>query len=613
MRYLWYALTICVLLFFSSGESLACRKDVVLTSDKPLSHQMKKKGTYIVRDVIDLKGQAIEIPKNSKIVFDGGGFQGGVVKGNNTLLEGDIKCYSEIKGTFKNRYFEAEWFTENHRGLTDFLKQTVATNVNEIVINDGEWLVSETVVLRSGIKIRGEEGNVIKVDRNKISGPYVLFRLWGEVNRFSEDYKYSDIQLSNITFNANGSNTLGRTCFFAAASAEKINVSNCRFIDEASKTYADYVNAVFTFYNCRDCKIVNNYTEYLRLVSLGFCVNCVISHNKGYNSPGTWLESCDGHHLAYEYNELHENLFPKNSTICQNSRYGIIRNNVIIVNGKEVDSMINIGHSSSDVYENSGDGCIIEGNEIHTEYSKGIIAWGNCKTDNLTIRNNKVYAARNHAIYLSPDVQTVYITGNTLTGHSQGQLLVRCEAMMSYIRDNHITIDVPGEKYIPLRLKRYDNEGKAVVEGNIIDNGGEAPFSTKDESIIDVSMRECIFKNNTVNDGVHFLNVSPSIMTMTGNTFNDVQNVFWHSNNVAERPLDVFVVKNNTINVNTAKAGEYLNLFSINGERAEKSDIVRVENNKIDYGGRRNMVVVNLKNYKGNGSFKESTNSQNTR
>lgn len=583
---------------------------IILNDNQPFADQVIYAGTtYVIQGDYDLKGKTVDIPKNCTLYFAGGSLSNGKVLANNTLLQGDIKCYIDFSGCFKNKFFETNWFTGNGVGLAEFLKKAIKTNVNDIVINSGIWPIAESIILRSNLSIRGEDGTIISLDRDKITGPFCLFRLWGNASKFEENYKYSNITLADICFQENGSNELGRTCILAACNAKDINIADCRFIDYDNGKYAEYVNAAITLYNCKDCKVEDCHTEYVRLTSMGFCVNCTVSRNKGYYSPGTWLESCDGHHLIYENNELYENLYPGNSSICQNSKYGIIRNNTIIVNGKEVDSMINIGHSSSDVYENSGDGCIIEGNVIQTAYSKGIIAWGDSKTDNLTIRNNKVYTANNHAIYLSSDIQTVYIVGNQLTGHSRNQILVRCEANESYIENNHITIDNPGEKYLPLRLRRADNKGMAIVRNNTIDNGGKAPSLTKDETIIDVSIGNCEFKNNIVNDGVHFLNVSPGKMVMTGNTFNDVQNVFWHSNNPAIRPLSEFKVRKNTINVNISKAGENLNLFSINGECDMRKGNVLVDDNAINYAGSRDRIVVNLRGYKGNGVYKESTKS----
>lgn len=604
----YFILVTCFFGTLFGGQVWACKKSVTLSTDKPLAQQMiKKQTTYKVQSNFDLQGETLIIPENSVLSFEGGSIKNGTVVGHNTTFLGEVKCFTNIRGTFNNKFLKTGWFAIDQTDLTRVLTQCIATNVNEIVVSKGVWLVSEMVYLRSDLTLKGEKDAIVKIDRSKVTGPFSLFRLNGTVLTFEEQYKFENITISDLAFEEEGSNELGRTCIVYFCNAKNVHIFNCRFIDHPSNKYAEYVTAAITHYNCKNCVIEKCYTEYVRLVSYGFCVNCTAKENEGHNSPGTWLESCDGYGLVYEDNVLYENIFPGNSSISQNSKNGIIRNNTIIVNGKEVDSMINIGHSSNNVYENSGDGCVVEGNVIRTEYSKGIIAWGSSKTDGLIIRNNQVYAARNHAIYLSPDIQTVYVSENRLTGHTRDQILVKSGAVMSYIQNNHITIDVPGEKYIPLRLRRNDDKGKAIVKGNTIDNGGRAPANTKDETLIDVAIGECQFIDNTVNDGVHFLNVSPSNMLIKGNIFNNVQNVLWHSNNVPSRPLKRFVATDNSINVNREKVGDYLSFFNLYGECGKAEDIVQIERNKIDYDGANDKVKVYLKDYEMNGSFRETT------
>ena len=498
-------LFLVILLFVtdSTANAIICKNVKALTADKPLAGQMlKKRATYIVKTDIDLGGKTLFIPTNCRLSFEGGSLKNGTIVGNKTTLSGDVKCYANIKGTFKNKQFSTKWFTKDRNELPKVISEILATNVNEIIVSEGTWFVSETVELRSSVVIRGEEGALIKVDRPKVNKPFSLFKTSGTVLSFDDNYRFTNITIKDLTFDENGSNALGRTSIIYLCNAENVKILNCRFVDYAIDNYAEYVMAAITLYNCRRCLIESCYTEFLRMVSYGFCVNCTARNNKGFNTPGTWLESCDGYGIQYEGNELHENFFAGNSTISQNSRNGIIRNNTIIVNGKEVDSMINIGHPSNKTYHNSGDGCIVERNTIKTEKSKGIIVWGDSKSKGVIIRNNYVYSGTKHAIFVSDAIPSIYIIDNELVGHDKNQVLVLVGAEYNEIRNNKITTSSCGIQYTPIRVRRNDYKGCAIVKGNVIDNGVGPKTGFTDDSYIDLDLNDCRFENNIISNSI---------------------------------------------------------------------------------------------------------------
>lgn len=601
-------------LVFCCNHARACKNDITLDLNRPLEKQIVRKNTtYRIKNDFDLGGRTLAIPGGCTLLFEGGSFRNGEIVGHNTLLANSVRCYTNIKGTFKNKELWTGWFSNESTGLVKVLNQIIATNVNEIVVSDGTWLVSQTVDLRSNLTIRGEINALIRVDRERISGPYSLFRINGTVLSFDKNYKYSDITIKDLMFDENGSNELGRTSILYACNSKNILVKNCKFLDHSNNQYAEYVTAAITLYNCRECIIEGCQTDYVRLVSYGFCVECMAIHNVGRNSPGTWLESCDGYGIVYEWNEVNENLFPGNSTISQNSKRGIIRHNTIIVNGKEVDSMINIGHGSNNTYENSGEGCLVEHNTIKTNTSKGIVLWGTSLSKDVIIQNNNIFVKSKYAIFVSDAIPSVTIKGNEIKGGSEGQVLVLVGSMNSKIEKNFLSTSIPGTKYIPLRVRRNDKKGQTVIDGNTIDNGGVAPVDRKDETLIDLAVANCRFVNNRVNDGVHFLNVCPADVVMTGNVFNGVQNTLWHSNNTDESPLESFEARNNTINVNTRVASPYMTLFSINGnqkEGVEERELINVYNNKSNIGEEREKVSVQISRFSRNGKFKEVRNGR---
>ena len=497
-------LLVCLLILLGisvESDAMVCKR-IMINPNKPISQQItREKAIYIVRDDVDLKGETLVFPNKSTIRFAGGSLCNGTIIGNNTKLSGDVKCYTDIGGTYKNKSFKAEWFNKSTTNLSEVLNKIIATNVNDIIIGEGNWRVFETVYLKSNLIIRGEKNTVITIDREKLTGPFSLFRTDGTVLKFDDQYKYANITIKDLTVDENGSNSLGKTSAIYLCNAENVAIKNCRFIDHQSDSYANYVTAAVTLYNCYKCTIKSCYTEYVRLSSMGFCVKCTAAKNKGYNSPGTWLESCDGCGLVYEWNELHENLFPGNSSISQNSKNGIIRNNTIIVNGKMVDSMINIGHPTNEVYENSGDGCVIEGNVIKTNASKGIIVWGSSKSKNVVIKNNYIYSKSKHAIYVSEEIPSITIVNNKIIGHDENQVLLYIRSNNSVIQKNSISTSTPGVSYVPIRISRSDMKGTTRIEKNIIDNGGKV-VDNNNESNLDIAVDECLLEKNTIKDGI---------------------------------------------------------------------------------------------------------------
>ncbi len=68
------------------------------------------KTKYIVKTLIDLRGETIDIPPLSTIYFKGGKFINGTINGNETTLIGDISLDS-VSGSFKNKIFKSSWST----------------------------------------------------------------------------------------------------------------------------------------------------------------------------------------------------------------------------------------------------------------------------------------------------------------------------------------------------------------------------------------------------------------------------------------------------------------------------------------------------------------------
>ena len=96
-------------------------KDRVLNPAKQLQQQLTKaRATYVVEDILDLHGQILSIPKNSKLKFNkGGSFRNGTVVFNNTELEGQPSILCKVTGTIRNKELYVNWFIWD--GNLDFL------------------------------------------------------------------------------------------------------------------------------------------------------------------------------------------------------------------------------------------------------------------------------------------------------------------------------------------------------------------------------------------------------------------------------------------------------------------------------------------------------------
>lgn len=79
---------------------------------------------FVIQYDYDLNGEEITIPEGCVLKFDGGSLRNGTVKGQNTLIEGNTKCFEKdviITGTWKNETIYTKWldFVSTDDGVTD--------------------------------------------------------------------------------------------------------------------------------------------------------------------------------------------------------------------------------------------------------------------------------------------------------------------------------------------------------------------------------------------------------------------------------------------------------------------------------------------------------------
>ena len=138
-------------------------KRIEITNDKPINGQVIYADTYyVIKDVIDLKGASVSVPRGSTLKFEGGEMANGKVIGNDTYIDASpIAVFSEnilLEGTFLASEAYPEWFADKDDAvkirrsveLFDNVKLTAKHYVLESVDENGYG-----VTIPSGHILRG--------------------------------------------------------------------------------------------------------------------------------------------------------------------------------------------------------------------------------------------------------------------------------------------------------------------------------------------------------------------------------------------------------------------------------------------------------------------------
>ena len=165
---------ITVFLFCSLPSSIkALGQTVVDVSINDIIGVLAKDNKYEIKEVVDLEGNNLIIPKDCILFFNGGKITNGTVVFSNTKLEGDICVEGGIKGTIANGEINASWFglkagskedqTKTLQSIIDLYQNNVSHNswdINllnpepAIFIPSGRYYVG-AIKLRSYVTIKG--------------------------------------------------------------------------------------------------------------------------------------------------------------------------------------------------------------------------------------------------------------------------------------------------------------------------------------------------------------------------------------------------------------------------------------------------------------------------
>ena len=93
----------------------ATGKTIIVRNNLPIEDQFKYRNTtYVINEIIDLKGKKVTIPARSKIEFKGGRLYNGVLIGNSTKFKGSLEgVFSDVQfsGSFWVSDISYEWFS----------------------------------------------------------------------------------------------------------------------------------------------------------------------------------------------------------------------------------------------------------------------------------------------------------------------------------------------------------------------------------------------------------------------------------------------------------------------------------------------------------------------
>lgn len=520
---------------FMSCESAT--KYVNITNTTPLKAQfVDSHATYIIKGVVNLKGDTINIPADSKLKFKKKGLlTNGVIKGKNTLIMGKPNIdHIRLKGTFQNQEFCTSWCSS--LSMSDYIEDVMNLAPNTVMIVNSNIKLGDNRKYVDHLTLIGKGGIITNSDRFYIMrGGVVISNLkfrWNmppvvnPVDNYSAVVIYHDLLEKDTTVNiqiknvdANG----GKYCsFFMRQYKSKTNpklrtnntIMNCNF-------YNFTKGAIWTcggsgkIYSSNFTQIGYDKSEKLYSVTalrLGY------DHiTKCGRALGYIVEDCFFERIVAAYNfendgrELHGLLAYGDSIIVRNNTFRTLSTNF----SKTTDA----GRDSEMLYI-KGSYNIIEDNTFENGVgyaSDGVVTLKVGTTEGNIVRNNKFFLDNTAGKF-------IYLGGH-----------------------KHI---IEGNSFVSTCSSPQDNYSYAIYLGH------------KDNDNIKES---AIIRNNTFffTEKNNYMAVYANRwgdLIMTDNTFNNPTKLLKCNNRDGE-----VLIKNNTITLNRIQGSNVDNFIEITG------------------------------------------------
>lgn len=137
----------------------------VVEEGKSLVTQIKEANVvYELRDVFDLKGSRLSLPKNVELRFVGGMIRNGIIEGEGIFIDSHLKCFDNIsfteKSTFRNDMARLSWWANDGDDCTVALESMMSLLIPTL------YLDIYRVYITHPIKITTRSRNIVGMSAN---------------------------------------------------------------------------------------------------------------------------------------------------------------------------------------------------------------------------------------------------------------------------------------------------------------------------------------------------------------------------------------------------------------------------------------------------------------
>lgn len=162
---------IVIMTSLTAFVSCNCQRSVVcIKSTGQLQSQLNKSNTtYLVENLVDLRGKTIVMPKNSVLKFSRNGvLSNGVLVGENTLFDGK-PCLDgvRLKGQFKSNEFYTSWCSQE--AMSDYIEDVMNLSYNTVMIVDCDITLKDTRKYVSHLSLMGKNKTITNSDRFNVT------------------------------------------------------------------------------------------------------------------------------------------------------------------------------------------------------------------------------------------------------------------------------------------------------------------------------------------------------------------------------------------------------------------------------------------------------------
>ncbi len=477
--------------------------------------------------------------------------------------------------------------------VTEVLQKLI-NRYRTVVIDEGVWLLSGEIQLRSNVTIKGVDPDKSVLKRNDafpiISGmlfytekanpdSYVNHDDWDEFKADRVRYENISFEKLTIDFNRSPQEYSEREIKFtnlygiALIRARKCSVKNCRFVDLMTKERNNGYPAIVVYQSERII-IENNSNECVRLLQVIFSEDVTAKDCHCISSVGTAIEFIGGRNHKCVDNYIYD-VWWDVSCIGVNSKDCVVKGNTVNCRQGNI-SCLTLGHIPTIT---SADNTLVEKNIFYSSSCRSIIIQNGC---GIVLRDNVCSCIINKD---SPFMTSgsIVASGNYDGIHD----IVIVNNKLSSIGDGNNG------------CVTYRGSGRLLIKDNLI-------TATKGVNIISVEKCDVTIEGNTINSSDYSIVSNAPQLTVLNNVLTDglfvgavslviKDNHIIHSTHcsyLGKKWESVRIEDNVLINA-TGEALQHVLL--LNGSQKTKSfdtEKIVVKGNKVEGNAVKNVIAV---------------------